>query len=342
MPAFKGLEDFEGRWWHSARWDHSFEPRGRRMAVIGSGATAIQIVPELAKECRELHVFQRTPPWIIPRHDRPYLRLERRLFAAAPALRRAYRSLLFARQESLFPCLQPDSLAARAFTRYARWRLESQVDDPRLREALTPSYPIGCKRVLVSDDYYPALTRPDIQLVTAGIDSFTPKGIRTRDGNEIELDAVVFATGFDSQALIAPMRVDGRDGRTLDEEWAEGPRAHLGLTVPGFPNLFLLYGPNTNLGHNSIIFMIEAQIAHVLGCLDELERRGAQRIEVRRDVLERFDREMQERLSESIFNQGCSNWYKTATGRVVNNWPGSAVEYWRTARRPQPADFTLA
>jgi len=341
VPPFQGLEDFEGEWWHSARWKHSFDPRGKRMAVIGSGATAIQIVPELAKVCARVDVFQRTPPWLIPRHDRPYARAERRLFAAVPGLRRAYRSLLFLRQESLRLGFKPGSLASRALTRYARWRLESQVDDPQLRRALTPSYPIGCKRILVSDDYYPALTRHNVELVTEGIDRFTPAGIRTREGTERELDAVVFATGFDSQALVAPMRVEGADGRELEEAWKDGPYAHLGLTVPGFPNLFLLYGPNTNLGHNSIIFMMEAQIAHVLGCLDELDRRGARRIEVRPEVAERFDRRTQERLRSSVFNQGCSSWYKTSTGRVVNNWPGSATEYWRAVRRPETRDFSL-
>ncbi|MFL5821720.1 MAG: flavin-containing monooxygenase [Solirubrobacteraceae bacterium] len=342
VPPFGGLEDFEGEWWHSARWKHSFDPRGKRMAVIGSGATAIQIVPELAKVCERVDVFQRTPPWIIPRHDRPYLSAERRLFAAVPGLRRAYRSLLFMRQETLLLGFRPGSLCSRALTRYARWRLESQVDDEQLRRALTPSYPIGCKRILVSDDYYPALARPNVELVTEAIDGFTPGGIRTRDGAEHGLDAVVFATGFDSQALVAPMRVQAPDGRTLEDAWEDGPYAHLGVTVPGFPNLFLLYGPNTNLGHNSIIFMMEAQIAHVLGCLEELDRRGARRIEVRPEAAERFDRRTQERLRSSVFTQGCSSWYKTPTGRVTNNWPGSATEYWRTVRRPETRDFALS
>jgi cation diffusion facilitator CzcD-associated flavoprotein CzcO len=291
--------------------------------------------------CERVDVFQRTPPWIIARHDRPYTRAERRLFATVPGLRRAYRSLLFARQESMLAGFRPGSVAARALTRYARWRLESQVEDPQLRRALTPTYPIGCKRIVVTDDYYPALTRLNVELVTEGIDRFTSRGIRTRDGVEHELDAVVFATGFDSQALVAPMRVRGAEGRALEEAWQEGPYAHLGLTVPGFPNLFLLYGPNTNLGHNSIIFMMEAQIAHVLGCLDELDRHGARTIEVRPEAARAFDRHTQERLRSSVFTQGCSSWYQSPTGRVVNNWPGSATEYWRTVRRPETRDFSL-
>jgi cation diffusion facilitator CzcD-associated flavoprotein CzcO len=342
IPRFRGLEDYEGAWWHSARWDHSYDLGGKRVAVIGAGATAIQVVPEIAKVCARVDVYQRTPPWVIARHDRPYTKLERRLFSTVGSWRRAYRSMLFLRQEMFLLGFRQGSLASRVLTRYARWRIESQVEDPELRRALTPAYPIGCKRIVVSDDWYPALVRPNVELITAAIDGFTARGIRTVDGVEREVDAVVFATGFDTQALVAPMRLKGRDGRTLDEAWADGPYAHLGLTVPEFPNLFLLYGPNTNLGHNSIIFMIEAQIAHVLGCLQELERRGARHIEVRPEAMDRFDRDTQERLRESVFSQGCTSWYKTDTGRVTNNWPGSATEYWRSVRRPEPADFTLA
>jgi cation diffusion facilitator CzcD-associated flavoprotein CzcO len=342
LPRFPGLEDFEGAWWHSARWDHDFDLRGKRVAVVGSGATAIQVVPELAKVAARLHVFQRTPPWIIARHDRPYARAERRLFAAVPAWRRLYRSLLFWRQEAFFLGFRPDSLPSKLLTRMARWRLESQVEDPQLRAALTPTYPIGCKRVLVSDDYFPVFNEPQVELVTSGIERFVPAGVRTRDGRERGLDAVVFATGFDSQALVAPMRVENGDGRTLDEAWRDGPYAHLGLTVPGFPNLFLLYGPNTNLGHNSIVFMMEAQIAHVLGCLDELDRRNARRIEVRPEALERFDRRAQARLTSSIWSQGCTSWYKNDVGRITNNWPGFATEYWHSVRRPRARDFALS
>lgn len=341
VPPFDGLDAFAGRWWHSARWDHDLDPRGKRVAVVGSGATAVQVVPELARATARLDVFQRTPAWIIPRHDRAYTRVERRLLGPVAPLRRAYRTALFVRQECFWLGFRPGSAAARALTRLARWRLESQVADPALRAALTPSYPLGCKRVLVSDDYYPALARPSVELVTTAIERFEPAGVRTRDGVLRELDAVVFATGFDSQALVAPMRVEGAGGRSLEACWADGPYAHLGLAVPGFPNLFLLYGPNTNLGHNSIVFMTEAQIAHVLGCLDELDRRGACRIEVRPDAMARFDRRTQARLQRSVFSQGCTSWYKTRTGRVTNNWPGTATEYWHAARRPRAADYSL-
>jgi cation diffusion facilitator CzcD-associated flavoprotein CzcO len=341
VPAFAGLSDFAGPAWHSASWDHSVDVRGKRVAVIGSGASAIQIVPALAGVASHLSVFQRTPTWIIPRRDRAYTRLERELFARSDVWRRLYRSYLFWRLESFFLGFSPGP-AARSLTRMAMKHLEDQVPDPALRMLLTPTYPIGCKRVLVSDDYYPALQRPDVSLVTTAIDRFEPAGVRTRDGILHELDAVVWATGFHSQSLVAPMRVAGPGGRTLDELWADGPQAHLGVTVAGMPNLFLLYGPNTNLGHNSILFMMEAQFHYIVSCLSEVRRRGASSIEVRPDAFESFNRELQDRLSSSVWAAGCSNWYKTDGGRVTNNWPGFANEYWRATRRPDFGQYALA
>jgi cation diffusion facilitator CzcD-associated flavoprotein CzcO len=341
VPDFAGLEDFRGARFHSARWDHGFDPAGKRVAVIGSGASAIQIVPELARSAARLHVLQRTPPWIIPRRDRGYLRAERALFDRLPALRRAYRSLLYWRMESLFLAFKPGSRFARLLTGMATRHLERQVQDPVLRGALTPDYPIGCKRVLVSDDYYPALGRPGVELVTAAIERFVPEGIRLRDGRVLELDAVVFATGFDAQALVAPMRVEGPDGTTLEQAWAGGPQAHLGMTVAGMPNLFLLYGPNTNLGHNSIIFMLECQFAYVLRCLEELRRSGASTIEVRPEAMARFNARLQQRLSTSVWTAGCSNWYMTGSGRIVNNWWGPSSAYWWATRRPRLRDFAV-
>jgi cation diffusion facilitator CzcD-associated flavoprotein CzcO len=223
----------------------------------------------------------------------------------------------------------------------SRRQLEQQVSDPDLREKLTPDYPFGCKRVLISDDYYPVFEQPDVELVTESIERFVPEGIRTRDGNVRELDAVVLATGFDSQSIVAPMRVEGPDGRTLDDLWAEGPQAHLGVAVAGMPNLFLLYGPNTNLGHNSIIFMLENQFRYIVQCLEEMRRRGSKTIDVRPEAMERFNEELQEKLRDSIWSAGCTSWYKTGSGRITNNWAGPAFKYWWATRRPDPADFAF-
>ena len=342
VPDFEGIDSFRGARWHSARWDHQVDPAGKRVAVIGSGASAIQIVPELAAVAGHLDVFQRTPPWIIRRGDRRFLALERRLFAAVPPLRNAYRSYIYWWLESHILGFRPDTAMARFFTWTARRHLEGQVADPALRAKLLPDYPLGCKRVLLSDDYYPALQRPGVELVTEAIERFVPEGIRTRDGRTHALDAVVFATGFDSQSMVAPMRVEGPDGRTLDDLWSDGPQAHLGVAVAGMPNLFMLYGPNTNLGHNSIIFMIERQIGYVLDLLAEMRRRGAALVDVRPDVMERSNERLQERLRDSVWNSGCTNWYRNENGRITNNWAGPTLTYWWAMRQPRMAEYTFA
>ena len=344
VPEFEGLDEYRGAHWHSARWDHSFAPRipGARVGVIGSGASAIQIVPRLAGVARELHVFQRTAPWIIPRRDRAYTRAERWLFARFPAWRRAYRSYIYLRLESFFLGFGPSDHFARQLTKMATKHLEEHVADPVLRDELTPRYRIGCKRILVDDDYYDALQKPGVELFTESIERFVPEGVRTADGRVHELDAVVFATGFDSQALVAPMRVEGSDGRTLDDIWSDGPEAHLGMTVAGLPNFFLVYGPNTNLGHNSILFMFECQFDYVLECLAEMRRRGARSMEVRPEAMARYNRRLQSDLSESVWAGACTNWYKNASGRVTNNWSGFATAYWWATRRPDARDYAFA
>jgi cation diffusion facilitator CzcD-associated flavoprotein CzcO len=309
--------------------------------VIGTGATSIQIVPALAGVAGRLDVFQRSAPWVVPRKDRAYGRLERAALAHVNLVRQLYRAQIFFRQESFVFGFNPRSPLTKPLTRWAEKHREEQVLDPELRARLTPDYPIGCKRVLVSDDYYPALGRPGVELVTAAIERFVPEGIRLRDGRVLELDAVVFATGFDAQALVAPMRVEGPDGTTLEQAWAGGPQAHLGMTVAGMPNLFLLYGPNTNLGHNSIIFMLECQFAYVLRCLEELRRSGASTIEVRPEAMARFNARLQQRLSTSVWTAGCSNWYMTGSGRIVNNWWGPSSAYWWATRRPRLRDFAV-
>jgi cation diffusion facilitator CzcD-associated flavoprotein CzcO len=342
VPAFEGLGEFRGRHWHSARWDHDFELRGKRVAVIGTGATSVQIVPELAGVAARLDVFQRSAPWVVPRKDRAYSRLERAVLARSELVRRLYRAKIFWNQESRIAGFRPPSVMATLLTRAARKNLEDHVPDPGLRALLTPDYPIGCKRVLISDDYYPALVEPGVELVTEPVDRFVPEGIRLRDGSVRELDAVVFATGFASQDLVAPMRVEGPHGRTLDELWAGGPRAHLGMTVAGMPNLFLLYGPNTNLGHNSILFMLECQFHYVVECLDELRRRGLETMEVRTEAMEAFDARVQRELRDTVWGAGCTNWYTSDDGRIVNNWVGAASRYWLATRRPRLSDFAAA
>jgi len=299
--------------------------------VIGTGASAIQFVPELAREAARLTVFQRTPAWILPRDDRAYSERERRRFARWPALMALRRALIYVQHDSRalgFTRLPwaLDLIAGRT----ARWLLRQQVPDAALRERLTPRYPIGCKRILVSNDWLPAFARPNVELVTDAIERVTPAGVRVAGGREIEADAIVLGTGFAASEFLAPMQIRGRGGRSLDEAWADGAQAWLGITVPGFPNFFMLYGPNTGLGHNSIVFMLESQVAHVMRCLRRLRDERGTAIEVEPSAFERYNTHIRRRLGRTVF-AGCSNWYVDAQGRPTVNWPGFTTTYrWLT------------
>ena len=331
IPALPGLGTFGGPVFHSAQWRHDVPLKRQRIAVIGTGASAIQFVPELAREAARVTVFQRTPAYVLPRADRAYGDRERRRFARWPWLMAAHRALIY---------LEHDSRAV-GFTRLpwaidlvggraSRKLLKQQVPDAALRERLTPHYPIGCKRVLISSDWLPALSRPNVELVTEAIEGVTPAGVRVAGGREIEVDAIVLGTGFAASEFLAPMEIRGRGGRPLNEAWANGAEAWLGITVPGFPNFFMLYGPNTNLGHNSIVFMLESQIAHVMRCLRRLRDERGTTIEVESPPFERYNARMQQRSAKTVF-AGCTSWYVDAGGRHTVNWPGFTTTYrWLT------------
>ncbi len=338
VPPFPGREQFRGASFHSAAWDHSVPLEGKRIAVIGSAASAVQIVPELAKVASHLAVFQRTPNWIIPRLDGPYGPLELALFRFLPGYRRLTRASIYFFQEALFNALWTGSLTNRVMRHVALWHLRRQVKDPALRAALTPAYVLGCKRVLLSDDYYPALTRPNVELVTAPIACFEPDGIRTADGRGRAFDAAVFATGFDVRNTLRPVDLRGRGGLALRERWAAGPEAYRGIAVPGFPNLFLLYGPNTNLGHNSILFMFECQFGYVLQCLDRLVARDLDTLEVTPEAAARYNETLRKELAATVWSAGCGNWYGRE-GRVTANWSGSTLRYRRETRRVDFSHF---
>ncbi|MEU5879144.1 NAD(P)/FAD-dependent oxidoreductase [Spirillospora sp. NPDC047279] len=339
LPEIDGIETFTGPSFHSARWDHGLDLTGKRVAVIGTGASAVQIVPEIAKDAAAVRLFQRSAPYVIDKPDRPYRGWEKALLAAVPGVYELSRAKIYALYESRALGFIKYPGLMKVMERRFRKSLDEQVPDPGLRAALVPGYPMGCKRILISNDYYPALTRPGVDLVTDPIARVTPAGVTTRDGTEHEVDVIVYATGFLSTDFLAPMKITGRDGRDLDDAWRDGAEAHLGITVSGFPNLFLLYGPYTNLGHNSIIYMLESQIRYVLGCVEALRGAGLDWIDVRPDVLDAFGREMQERLRSTVWEAGCDSWYMNADGKVVNNWPGFTFAYRRATRRPDPRDF---
>ncbi|MFQ5348297.1 MAG: flavin-containing monooxygenase [Rhodothalassiaceae bacterium] len=333
LPDIPGRDSFAGTSFHSARWQPGFDPAGKRIGVIGTGASAIQIVPALAREARALTVFQRSPPWIIPRRDHAYGHWRRRMFARVPGLRRLHRLRLYAQFELLYPGFSPGSLVARRVTALALGHLRAQVPDPGLRRQLRPDYPLGCKRILLSDDYYPALMRENVALVTTPIAHIAPAGVETVDGRLHALDALVHATGFAASDFLPGLVVSGPDGRDLRQCWRDGAEAYLGVMTAGFPNLFFLYGPNTNIGHNSILFMLECQIRLITRLLDGLVRRRARTVAVRAAAMRRFNEEIAARLARGVWAAACGNWYRNEQGRITNNWPGSTLEYrWRLAR----------
>ena len=331
FPKLEGMDQFKGHVCHSALWDHSHDLTGQRVAVIGTGASAIQFVPAIAGQVGKLTVFQRSAAYILPRPDGPYAGWRKALFNALPWTMKLHRARIYAQYES----------RAIGFTRVKavmelagglpfRALLRKQVRDPALRAQLTPDYPIGCKRILLSNDYLATMAKPNVSLVTQGIRRITADGVETVDGQHHPADAIVYGTGFAATEFLAPMTITGRDGQDLNEAWQKGAQAYLGMTVPGFPNFFMLYGPNTNLGHSSIIYMLESQIAHVMRCLKAADQAGASTVEVDAARHTRFNSTIQERLRSTVW-QGCKSWYVDANGHNSTNWPGFTFGYrWLT------------
>jgi cation diffusion facilitator CzcD-associated flavoprotein CzcO len=327
IPDFPGIESFEGEAFHSSTWRHDLDLTGKRVASIGAAATAVQYVPEVAKIASNLTVFQRSANYILPRDQYVFSEEETAAFLADPELYRKKRQEIHEFREAGFERTRRHTAASEEGVQQARAHLEAQVADPELRAKLTPDYDFGCKRILRSDDFYPALSRDNVDLVTEKITEFTPRGIRTADGVEHEFDVIIYATGFKSHAFQGSMRVVGRDGLRLDERWGNAPEAYLGITVDNFPNLFLVYGPNTNLNHNSVVSMLEAQHRYISQAVEFLAADETRILEVDRSVLEKFNAHVQEELDKSAFSSECSSWYKNEDGRVINNWSGTVNEY---------------
>jgi len=340
-PAIPGLESFEGAAFHTAQWNHEHDLTGKRVAVIGTGASAIQVVPKIQPKVARLHVFQRTPPWVMPHSDRPVSRGEKRLYRRFPKAQLAMRAAIYwARETFVLPFMHPRLTPVPE--RVSRRHLEKQVADPELRRKLTPKYKFGCKRVLPSNEYYPALTQPNVELVTDGIGEVRASSIVTEDGTEREVDIIVLGTGFRVLDMPVAGKVRGREGKTLDDLWRGSPEAHVGATISGFPNFFMLTGPNTGLGHNSIVFMIESQVAYVLDCLETMERQGIAAVEVRLEAQAAFNREIQKRLAGAVWSTGgCASWYLDKSGKNSTLWPGSTWTYRQRVRRFDLADYSV-
>ncbi len=338
QPALPGAGEFRGPAFHSAEWRHDVDLAGQRVAVIGNAASAIQLIPELARVAAEVTVYQRSANWMLPKGDRPYSAIEKRLARWLPGLFRLYRFGIWCKGEFL---LYPIIRGWWPWRRLGEWMcqrsIRQHIADPALREALLPDYPIGAKRILLSDNYYPTLARDNVELVTAAIERLDADGIVSADGRHRSHDVIVYATGFHTNPFLQSIEVSGVDGRLLHDHWRDGAHAYLGVMTAGFPNLFMLYGPNTNQGHTSVVQFLEAQCGYIRQLL---ERAGSGSVEVRADAETAFNGEIQRRLQDMVWNQVDASWYKSG-GRITNNWPGSSIEYRRRLRHPNWRDFRV-
>ncbi len=336
LPDIEGIDDFGGELFHSARWNHDADLTGKRVAVIGTGASAIQIVPQVAEVAEHLDVYQRTAPYVVPRNDRQYGRLERLALRRVPGLRSLYRTGIYWGRESYVPGFTIEPKLALPAKKLALSNLRKAIEDPDLRAKVTPDFEIGCKRILISNTYYPALARDDVDVVTDRIERITPTGIVTADGVERPIDVLIVATGFFTTELPVTERITGRDKETLATRWARtGMSAYKGTAVAGYPNLFFLVGPNTGLGHSSMVFMIESQVTYLRGALRGLREAGATSTEVRRDVEHAWSAAIQRRMRRTVWSTGgCASWYLDARGRNTTLWPRSTFAF-----RGATADF---
>jgi cation diffusion facilitator CzcD-associated flavoprotein CzcO len=339
-PEIPGRDTFTGHAFHSAEWDHSGDLAGRRVAVIGTGASAIQFVPRIQPEVARLTLFQRSAPYVVPKADTAYRPWQHALYRRVPSTQLLERAFFWALCEFATLGLKSDNAITRSVDLLARAMRRRQLKNPVLRAKLTPDYPAGCKRVLFASDYYPALAQPNVSVETNPIKEITPTGVRTADGAHHEADVIIYATGFRTTEFLGPMKVLGLAGRDLRDAWSGGARAYYGITVPGFPNMFLMYGPNTNLGCGSIIYMLERQARYIRQAVRYLAATGSSSVDIRPEVADRFDEEVQRRLGHSVWSL-CRSWYREPTGRISTNWPGLVSEYHRRTRTLDPSDYRV-
>jgi cation diffusion facilitator CzcD-associated flavoprotein CzcO len=337
-PRVEGAETFAGHSFHSAEWDHAYALAGKRVAVVGTGASAVQFIPEIAPVVERLTIFQRSGNWFMPRKNRSYPALLRAAIRSLPGVQELRRKFVFQYTESLTLAIRhPQTIGRAAGARSASF-MRSQLKDPQLREKAWPDYTFGCKRILFSSHYLPALERANVELVTDAIARITPTGIVTEHGTEHELDCVIWATGFKTNDFMFPMRIVGADGLELEDYWSGGAHAHLGMCVPGFPSMFVLYGPNTNTSGGSILVYLEAQAAYVRQALQHVRARGTGAIEVLPEVEAASDRALQARFAGTAWLE-CDSWYRNENGRIVANWPGYMREYLEQTRQLDASEY---
>ncbi len=342
IPRLKGIESFEGSVFHSAQWNHDLDLTGKNVVSIGTGGSAIQYVPEIAPQVKQLYVLQRTAAWVIPRDERQYSALDQTLFSRFPLLRQLHRARLYWSNESrVVPILRPEIV--RHAQKLVELFIRYQVKDKALVKKLTPDYVIGCKRVLISNKYYPTFNRPNVELVTEGIAEVRAHSVLLRDGRELPADVIIYGTGFitDPRIYMKNFRVTGLPGHELAQDWKDGAESYYGISTAGYPNLFQLVGPNTTLGHNSIIFMIEAQVNYILDLLKQMDKKGVQAVDVRADVQQRFNAKVQKQLENTVWSSGCVSWYQQEGGKNFALWPTYTWKYWLDTRKARLEDYQL-
>lgn len=340
-PNIKGLGNFKGTTFHSSHWNHTCDLKDKKVAVIGTGASAIQIVPNIVNEVKELHLFQRTAPWIIPKRDRAMKDWEKRLFRTLPFTQRWLRNKVYLINEltAIGMVINPGIL--KVLEKLALLFLKKSVPNEALRKKVTPNFSIGCKRILLSNEYYPAICKSHVEVITDGIEEIKDNSIITKDGKETAVDAIIFATGFNAAEYPKELIVKGSKGIVLGDVWESGPEAYLGTAVHGFPNMFLVIGPNTGLGHNSMVFMIESQIEYILQSIQLLNKAGKKKIEVKQTVQDEYNKTLQEKLKNTIWNSGCKSWYTTSTGKNTSIWPGFTFQFWWKVKHLKASDFVV-
>ncbi|MBO9531480.1 MAG: NAD(P)/FAD-dependent oxidoreductase [Solirubrobacteraceae bacterium] len=341
IPNIPGLADFEGPVFHSAEWDHSVDLKGKRVAVIGTGASAIQFVPEIQKEVSELKLFQRTPPWLLPRPEYATSKLRRSLFRRFPILQKLGREYLYWGHEAYVIGFTRFSGVMKLPQLLAQRHLRSQIKDPALREKVTPNFTIGCKRILLSSNYYPALAQPNVEVIASGVSAIGKGSVTSSSGEEREVDAIVLGTGFHVTDIPIAEHVRGAAGTTLAEEWKGSMQAYRGATVSGFPNFFFVLGPNTGLGHSSMIFMVEASVQYVIDALQQMDQHGIAQVDVRPERYRRWNQGIQRRMPDTIWVKGgCASWYLDANGRNTTLWPDFTFRYRALTKRFDLESYT--
>ena len=340
-PKMPGIDAFKGAHFHSARWDHSVDLKGKTVAVIGTGASAIQFVPEVAKVAGKVMLFQRSAAHVLAKPDRAYTEREHRILKKFPITQTLDRLKIYIANEARVLGFTSLQKAMALFEWQFKRQLKKFIKDPELREKLTPDYPIGCKRILMSNDYYPALAQDHVEVINQGISEVTATGVADSEGKHHDVDVIIYGTGFQATDFLTPMTITGRDGIALNDAWKDGAEAYLGITVNGFPNLFMLYGPNTNLGHNSIIYMLESQIHYVQQCIAAIDSQKLRSLEVRSFVQTNFNDRVQSKISDTVWNKGCHSWYKTESGKNTNNWPGFTFNYRRQTDKLDLNDYDI-